>query len=70
MPVHWNWTVSPFLMLSDVGPNYICGPTLTVFVAANAGTAMAAATTRDRHEDGDEALHAGVEPPVSVGRST
>src|SRR5690349_628065 len=45
LPVHWNLTESPFLMLSDVGPNFICGPTLTVFVAANAGTAMAAATT-------------------------
>src|SRR3954447_799021 len=43
-PVQRNRTVSPDLMLSDFGPNEICGPTLTVFVAAKAGTAIAAAT--------------------------
>src|SRR5919199_6980809 len=43
-PVHWNFTVSPERMVSRDGPNLRWGPTLTVFVAANAGTAIAAAT--------------------------
>src|ERR671933_3034708 len=43
-PVHWNFTVSPEWMVSRDGPNFRWGPTLTVFVAANAGTAIAAAT--------------------------
>src|SRR3954463_9438490 len=43
-PAQRNRTVSPDLMLSDFGPNEVCGPTLTLFVAARAGTAMAAAT--------------------------
>src|SRR3954463_4380553 len=42
-PVQRNRTVSPDLMLSDFGPNEVCGPTLTVFVAARAGTAVGAA---------------------------
>src|ERR671920_352904 len=45
LPVHWNFTVSPDLMLSRLVPNLTCGPTLTVFVAANAGTAIAAVAT-------------------------
>src|SRR5512132_522237 len=42
-PVQRNRTVSPDLIVSDFGPNDVCGPTLTVFVAARAGTATAAA---------------------------
>src|SRR5215213_5778549 len=45
LPVHWNFTVSPLLMDSELVPNLTFGPTLTVLVAAKAGTAIAAQTT-------------------------
>src|SRR4051794_36243041 len=44
LPVHRNFTVSPRWMVSFDGPKLMLGPTLTVFVAASAGTATAAAT--------------------------
>src|SRR6185503_15745654 len=68
-PVHWNLTVSPELMLSDFGPNVRCGPTLTVFVAASAGTAIAAATAATATRVAMRRFIAGVKPPDSVGRS-
>jgi hypothetical protein len=45
LPDQRKRTVSPRLMLSDLVPNRFCGPTRTVFVAASAGTAIAAQRT-------------------------
>src|SRR4051794_33319029 len=67
-PVQRNRTVSPDLTDSDFGPNEVFGPTLTVFVAANAGTATAATPTAAiATSKAMRRFIAGVEPPVSVG---
>src|SRR3954452_14923481 len=68
LPVHWNLTVSPRLMFRREVPNRMLGPTLTVLVAAKAGTATAAATAATATRSAMRRFMRWIASCCSVGR--
>src|SRR3954452_15772410 len=68
LPVHANLTVSPRLMFRREVPNRMLGPTLTVLVAAKAGTATAAATAATATRSAMRRFMRWIASCCSVGR--